>query len=238
MADDLPHQEETPSTVGAPADARPTKPDEAKHIREWGLAAIAVASIVLNVYLATRQATVERIAQPGPHIGRLMMTGLAARTLNEVVRRSPDVLTNSLGRVGFVATEEWTTLLTADLPAVALNNQELRFLSIENLTDNLYESVSISVGTEVLASLGAVRPHTTALVFYSNEAALTGAQVNYTVAGTIDVRTEDIQALAGDAIELLTGDLGVGTTVRLLSTIPASNDPLRSLLNILDQTRQ
>ncbi|MGK7871628.1 hypothetical protein [Falsiroseomonas sp. E2-1-a20] len=206
----------------------------ASSMREWLLAFIAIVSLSINGLLAYQKFNQDAVAQPGPHIARVVMNGLDAAALQEL-SRSTDILTTTFGKSVFLNTPSWTAFREEQrrLPPIALRNQEVRFLLLQNLTASAYEKVSLRNGDSLIADVGTVHPDSSVLLYYAGETSVESARLTYVVKGSSAENQLAIPRQPRDSVEFTTRLSGV--SISRFGSLPDKTDRLNSLLEILER---
>jgi hypothetical protein len=202
-------------------------------VREWLLAAIAVVSLALNGYLAWDKWKQEKVAQPGPHVARVFIDGVSSAALEEV-HKTAHAFSEMYSRPRIAETPEWTALVADQkkLPPIALRNQTIRFLTLQNFTPSSYEAVKVVVApAHTVADIGTLGPNSTVLVYYKDENSLSGGTVSYRVAGSERDEQTPVPEVPRDSLELITKVSAGG--LRSLGALHESNDRLDNVLEIL-----
>jgi hypothetical protein len=201
-------------------------------VREWLLAGIAVISLALNGYLAYDKWKQEKVAQPGPNVARVFIDGANSAALEEM-HKTAQAFSEMYSHPSIAATPDWTTLIAEQkkLPPIALRNQTIRFLTIQNFTSSAYEAVKVAVPSRTIADIGTLAPSTTVMVYYNSEAALSEAEVLYRVAGSNAIEHFSVPQAPRDSVELIT-KISTGG-LRSLGSLHEPSDRLDNLLEIL-----
>jgi hypothetical protein len=202
-------------------------------VREWLLAAIAVMSLGLNGYLAYDKWKQQKVAQPGPHIARVLIDGVNSAVLEEV-HKIAQAFSEMYSRPSVAETPDWKALIADQkrLPAVALKNQTVQFLTLQNFTASAYERVKVVVGSShTIADIGTLGPNSTVLVYYKDEDGLSGGTVFYRLAGSDADEHVPVPEVPRDSLELIT-KVSAGT-LQSLGSLPETSDHLDNLMEIL-----
>ena len=125
-------------------------------------------------------------SQPGPHLARVLIDGANSAALEEV-HKTAQAFSEMSSRPSIANTPDWLSLVAGPKNTsayIALRNQTIRFLTVQNFTASAYERVKISSPSKTIADIGTLPPNSTILVYYNNEDALTGGKIYYRVSGS------------------------------------------------------
>jgi hypothetical protein len=201
-------------------------------VREWLLAAIAIVSLALNGYLAYDKWKQQKVAQPGPHVARVFIDGVNSAALEEV-HKIAQAFSEMYSRPSVAETPDWKTLIADQkkLPAVALRNQTVRFLTLQNFTASAYEGVKVIASSHTVADIGTLAPNSSVLIYYKDEDELSGGTVFYRVAGGDADEHVPVPEVPRDRLELIT-KVSAGA-LKSLGSLHETSDRLDNLLEIL-----
>jgi hypothetical protein len=213
-----------------PVDSPPAGKGRLGSALQW----VAVISLLLNLYLAYDKYTQEKIAQPGPQIARASIDGQGGSALAEL-KRLADAFSAQYPKPSIAQTPAWISLINEQkkLPPVALRNQVIWFLTIQNFTSTPYQGVAVLTSSGKIADVGLLAPNSTILVFYKDETMLAGGKVSYRVAGTTDDLSVPVPGPPRDAIETISNISKRG--LQSLGSVPDASDRLKNLLDILNR---
>jgi hypothetical protein len=225
-----PPDEDAPDGVDAPPKPLAGRRNWVESILMW----VAPFSLVLNVWLAFDKDTQEKIAQPGPHIARASIDGQGGAALEEL-KRLANAFSTQYSNPRIVQTPAWTALIQEQkiLPPVALRNQIIRFLTVQNFTSTPYDGVAVTNSSGKIADVGLLAPNSTILVFYKDESVLADGKVTYRLAGTKDELSVAIPAPPRDAVETISHISKGG--LKAVGSVPDESDRVKNLLEILNR---
>ncbi|MEK9285309.1 hypothetical protein MTR72_37845 [Bradyrhizobium sp. ISRA442] len=224
-------------TVAQPDDDAPDPVDPPPASKTWlesVLQWVAPISLLLNFYLAYDKLTQEKIAQPGPHIARASIDGRGGAALVEL-KRLADAFSTQFSKPSIAQTPGWISFIDEQkkLPPIALRNQVIRFLTVQNFTSTAYEGLTVLTSSGKIADVGLLAPNSTILVFYKDESMLADGKVSYRLAGTKDDVSLPVPPPPRDAIEIISNISKRG--LQSLGSVPDASDRLNNLLEILNR---
>ena len=195
---------------------------------------VAPISLLLNIYLAYDKFAQEKIAQPGPHIARASIDGRGGAALVEL-RRLADAFSAQFPKPAIAQTPGWISFIDEQkkLPPIALRNQVIRFLTVQNFTSTAYEGLTVFTSSGKIADVGLLAPNSTILVFYKDESMLANGKVSYRLAGTKDDLSVPVPEPPRDAVETISNISKRG--LQSLGSVPDASDRLNNLLEILNR---
>lgn len=209
-----------------------------KHPIDKFLAVLALISLLLNAYLVWDKVQHKPIAQPGPQISRLAMSGLSTNIVRALADKG-ELIANEFPKPRFVRTPAWEALISdlETLPPIRLRGQTYRFLVIQNRTASTYEDVSLRIGEEEesIADVGVLDGNSSLLVYYATEESIEQAEVTYRVRGASSGGKVAVPPRPRDSIEFLSeiseGDL------RRFGDLEGNSERLNELINALRRSR-
>jgi hypothetical protein len=189
-------------------------------------------SLALNGYLAYDKWKQQKVTQPGPHVARVFIDGVNSAAL-EVVHKIAQAFSEMYSRPSVAETPEWKALIADQkkLPAVALRNQTVRFLTLQNFTASAYDGFKVVASSHTVADIGTLAPNSNVLIYYKDEDELSGGAVFYRVAGGDADERVPVPEVPRDSLELIT-KVSAGT-LKSLGSLHETSDRLDNLLEIL-----
>ncbi len=207
-----------------------------KHPIDKILAGVAVFSLCLNAYLAWDKFQHKSIAQPGPQVSRITMSGLNTDIVRTLVNKGK-VIAEEFPKPRFARTPAWQTAVSEleTLPAIRIRQNKYRFLVVQNRTSSTYEELVVRKGAEAIAEIGVLDGNSSVLVYYVTESDIEAAEVTYRVRGARSGGAVNVPPRPRDAVELLS-ELSDGT-LRRYGNLEDNSARLNDLINALRRSR-